>query len=69
MKINNALNPEQGMTIPQTSEEIEDYLYDYDNASSLYKQDESKYRISCRVGNIKSKVGERAKNENINFTS
>ena len=61
--INNALNPEQGMTIPQTSEEIEDYLYDYDNASSLYKQDESKYRISCRVGNIKSKVGEKLKND------
>jgi len=56
--INNALNPEQGMIIPLTGEEVEDYLYDYDNASSLYKDDGSKYRISCRVGNIKSKVAE-----------
>ena len=56
--INNALNPEQGMIIPLSDEEIEDYLYDYDNASSLYKDDGSKYRISCRVGNIKSKVAE-----------
>lgn len=59
--INDALNPETGMIIPLTSEEIEDYLYDYDNASSLYKNDGSKYRISCRVGNIKSKVGEQLK--------
>ena len=56
--INNTLNPEQGMIIPLSDEEIEDYLYDYDNASSLYKDDGSKYRISCRVGNIKSKVAE-----------
>ena len=46
------------MIIPLTGEEVEDYLYDYDNASSLYKDDGSKYRISCRVGNIKSKVAE-----------
>ena len=57
--INNTLNPEQGMTVPLTNEEIEDYLYDYDNASALYKDDGSKYRISCRVGNIKSKVAEK----------
>ena len=56
--INNALNPEQGMIIPLSDEEIEDYLYDYDNASSLYKDDGSKYRISCRVGNIKSRAAE-----------
>ena len=59
--INNALNPEQGMIIPLTSEEVEDYLYDYDNANPLYKDDGSKYRISCRVGNIKSKVGDKLK--------
>jgi len=59
--INDALNPEQGMAIPLTGEEVEDYLYDYDSASSLYKEDGSKYRISCRVGNIKSKVAEKLK--------
>ena len=56
--INNALNPEYGMVIPSTRAEVEDYLYDYDSAESLYKEDGSKYRISCRVGNIKSKVAE-----------
>ena len=53
--INHALDKERGMVLPQTQEEVEDYLYDYENASTLMNDSLSKYRITCRVGNIRSK--------------
>lgn len=57
--IHDALNPGEGLVMPQTSEEVEDYLYDYDNARTLYNEDATKYRITCRVGNIRTKVAEK----------
>ena len=53
--INHALDKERGMVLPQTRDEVEDYLYDYENANTLINDSLSKYRITCRVGNIRSK--------------
>ena len=53
-------NPESESVFPETGDEIADYL-DYGIPDNLYSSDETKYRITCRVGNIRSKVADSLK--------
>ena len=61
--IHDALNPGEGLVMPQSSAEVEDYLYDYDNAKTLYNEEATKYRITCRVGNIRTKVAQQLQDD------
>ena len=58
--IANYWEPDRGMILPETNDDIYDYLdlAPSDIGTNLFNSDSTKYRITCRVGNIRSKVAE-----------
>ena len=63
--IANFWEPERGMVLPEYDEDIYDYLdlAPSDIGTNLFNSDSTKYRITCRVGNIRSKVADSLKVE------
>lgn len=58
--IANFWEPDRGMILPESNDDIYDYLdlAPSDIGTNLYNADSTKYRITCRVGNIRSKVAD-----------
>lgn len=56
----NFWEPEIGMNLPETTDDVYDYLdvAGGDIGTNLFNSDSTKYRITCRVGNIRSKVAD-----------
>ena len=56
--IANFWEPERGMALPEYDDDIYDYLdlAPSNIGTNLFNSDSTKYRITCRVGNIRSKV-------------
>ena len=63
--IANFWEPERGMVLPEYDEDIYDYLdlAPSNIGTNLFNSDSTKYRITCRVGNIRSKVADSLKVE------
>ena len=63
--IANFWEPERGMSLPEYDEDIYDYLdlAPSNIGTNLFNSDSTKYRITCRVGNIRSKVADSLKVE------
>jgi hypothetical protein len=58
--IANFWEPDEGMVLPESNDDLYDYLdlAPSDIGTNLFNSDSTKYRITCRVGNIRSKVAE-----------
>ena len=63
--IANFWEPERGMVLPEYDDDIYDYLdlAPSNIGTNLFNSDSTKYRITCRVGNIRSKVADSLKVE------
>ncbi|MBV66928.1 MAG: hypothetical protein CMG26_01065 [Candidatus Marinimicrobia bacterium] len=63
--IANFWEPERGMSLPEYDDDIYDYLdlAPSNIGTNLFNSDSTKYRITCRVGNIRSKVADSLKVE------
>jgi len=63
--IANFWEPERGMALPEYDDDIYDYLdlAPSNIGTNLFNSDSTKYRITCRVGNIRSKVADSLKVE------
>ena len=61
--IANFWEPERGMSLPEYDDDIYDYLdlAPSNIGTNLFNSDSTKYRITCRVGNIRSKVADSLK--------
>jgi hypothetical protein len=63
--IANFWEPDRGMALPETNDDLYDYLdlAPSNIGTNLFNADSTKYRITCRVGNIRSKVADNLKIE------